>query len=223
VERRHEEGGGLNTEEAVLPGFRHDLHAQYMEFLDVMPMIRDFRLDDLGLRTVMPEAQAGIAFRDRRPPIVLHRPDLLERTQTSIARYSRKDAETFVALKQRAMAMEPMIAASLYNPPVRAGIEAEEAIVEAGFGDLGIDGHFVAKTPRAVSGGTHGLAKAMTQACYQLGVTCSRGATSRRSWSRAGERPASGCARARRSARVASLPRTRTSARRCSTSSARRT
>jgi len=218
VERRHEEGGGVNTEEPVLPGFRHNLHAQYMEFFDIMPMIRDFSLDDLGLRTVMPEAQAGIAFRDGRPPIVLHRPDLLGRTRSSIERYSRQDAETFVALKQRAMAMEPMIAATLYNPPVRTSIEAQEAMVESVFGDLGISGHFVAKTARAVIdecfetpelrallyratvewgapleesglggmflgfvmwtlgnwklvlGGTHGLAKAMTQACYQLGV-----------------------------------------------------
>lgn len=94
VERRHEEGGGANTEEAVLPGFRHNLHAQYMEFFDIMPMIQDFGLEELGLRTVMPEAQAGIAFADGRPPIILHRPDLLDRTHKSIARYSTTDADT---------------------------------------------------------------------------------------------------------------------------------
>ena len=66
VERRHEEGGGVNTEEPLLPGFRFNLHGQYMEFFDVMPMIRDFGLEELGLRTVMPEAQAAITFEDGR-------------------------------------------------------------------------------------------------------------------------------------------------------------
>ena len=68
MERRHEEGGGTNAEEPVLPGFRHNMHAQFMEFFDIMPMIQDFALTDLGLRTVMPEAQAGITFADGRPP-----------------------------------------------------------------------------------------------------------------------------------------------------------
>ena len=31
VERRHEEGGGVNTEEPLRPGFRFNLHAQFME------------------------------------------------------------------------------------------------------------------------------------------------------------------------------------------------
>jgi len=43
-------------------------------------MISDFGLGDLGLRSVVPEVQAGIAFADGRPPIVVHRNDLLEHT-----------------------------------------------------------------------------------------------------------------------------------------------
>lgn len=117
IERRHEEGGGVNTEEPVLSGYRHNMHAQFMEFFDVMPMIQDFGLEDLGLRTVMPEAQAGIAFADGRPPVILHRPDLLDRTHASIARYSRSDADTFVELKQRAARFEELLAVGLYNPP----------------------------------------------------------------------------------------------------------
>ena len=64
VERRHEEGGGANTEEPVLPGFRHNMHAQYMEFFDIMPMIQDFGLEDLGLRTIM--TVTGVPPRARR-------------------------------------------------------------------------------------------------------------------------------------------------------------
>lgn len=218
VERRHEEGGGANTEEPVLAGFRHNMHAQYMEFFDVMPMIADFGLEDLGLRTVMPEAQAGIAFADGRPPIVLHRPDLLERTRASIARYSKADADLYTALKERAAALQPIVGSGLYNLPVSESADAQGTALEALFGDLGVAAHFTAKTPRVVIdelfetpelrallyratvewgapleesglgamfltyvmwtlgnwklclGGTHTLAKAMTQACYREGV-----------------------------------------------------
>lgn len=218
VERRHEEGGGINTEEPLLPGFRFNLHAQYMEFFDIMPMIRDFGLEDLGLRSVMPEAQAGIAFADGRPPVVLHRPDLLDRTHASIARYSKSDADTYVELKKRAMMVEPMFAAGLYSPPVPMAETATADMIAGLFGDLGVTPHFAAKSPKVVIdelfetdelrallyratvewgfpldqtgtgaafltfvmwtmgnwklaiGGTHTLAKAMTQACYREGV-----------------------------------------------------
>ncbi len=218
LERRHEEGGGVNTEEPVLAGFRHNLHGQYMEFFDVMPMIDDFGLDDLGLRTVMPEAQAGIVFPDDRPPIILHRPDLQERTHASIARYSSTDADRYVALKERAASLENAVAADLYSLPVARGLDVQGELLQAMFGDLGVLANFAYKTPRAVIdelfetpelrallyrasvewgapleeaglgamfvtfvmwtmanwkltlGGTHTLAKAMTQACYREGV-----------------------------------------------------
>jgi phytoene dehydrogenase-like protein len=218
IERRHEEGGGVNTEEPVLPGFRHNMHAQYMEFFDIMPMIRDFGLEEVGLRTVMPEAQAGIAFADGRPPIIVYRPDLLERTRESIAAYSKVDADTFVELKRRAVEVEELVATDLYNPPKPIDRNSEGATLELGWGDLGVGAHFAVKSPKVVidelfetpevrallyrcsvewglpidteglgigfltyvmwtlgnwklcRGGTHTLAKAMTQVCYREGV-----------------------------------------------------
>lgn len=218
VERRHEEGGGVNTEEPLLPGFRFNMHSQYMEFFDVMPMIKDFGLDDLGLRAVMPEAQAGITFADGRPPVVLHRPDLLDRTHASIARYSRSDADTYVELKKRAASFEPLMAAGLYSLPQVMDPEAQNMLLATAFGDFGVAPHYAMKSPKMVIdelfetdelrgllyratvewgfpvdatgmgvgfltfimwtmgnwklalGGTHTLAKAMTQACYREGV-----------------------------------------------------
>lgn len=218
VERRHEEGGGVNTEEPVLPGFRHNLHAQYMEFFDVMPMIQDFRLEDLGLRTIMPEAQAGITFEDGRPPIILHRPDLLDLTHKSISRYSKHDADVYLELKNRAMSIETLLAVNLYTPPGESGAVDQGDMIEAFFGDMGVTKNFAMKSPKAVidelfetselrallyratvewgfpvdtactgaafltfimwtmgnwklvKGGTHSLAKVMTQACYSQGV-----------------------------------------------------
>ena len=63
-ERRHDEGGGAHTDEATVPGFWHNLHAQYMEFIDMMPFYRDFDLPSFGARMIKPDAQVGITFAD---------------------------------------------------------------------------------------------------------------------------------------------------------------
>src|SRR4030067_1049908 len=84
-ERRHEDGGGANTEEATVPGFWHNLHAQYMEFIDYMPFYHDFGLEKLGARMIYPEAQLGITFADGRPPIVIYNPCFREKTYESSA------------------------------------------------------------------------------------------------------------------------------------------
>ena len=85
-ERRHEEGGGVHTEEATVPGFWHNLHAQYMEFIDYMPIYQDFDLPSFGARMIKPEVQVGMTFADGRPPLIIYTPDLEEKTYASIAR-----------------------------------------------------------------------------------------------------------------------------------------
>ena len=218
IERRHEEGGGANTEDPVVPGFRFNMHANYMEFFDVMPMVKDFDLEGCGLHSIMPENQAGIAFSDGRPPIVLHRKDLLDKTHASISRYSKADADTYVELQKRTMDFGPLLGFGIYNPPFEGMVEGQAALIESMYGDMGITGSDAFKTPkvmidelfespemrtliyrvsvefgvgidtggfggailtalpwmigcwRITKGGTHTLAKAMTQACYAHGV-----------------------------------------------------
>jgi phytoene dehydrogenase-like protein len=218
LERRHEEGGAVNTEEPVLSGFRHNLHAQYMEFFDVMPFIHDFSLEKLGLRSIMPDVQAAITFADGRPPLIIYRPDLYKKTRESLAIYSKDDAELLEELRKRAKQLEPFLASSLYNPPQAGDLTNQIEMGEALFSDLGISRDFYYKSPKGVidslfktpelrallyrvtvewgfpvetpctglafltfimwtlgnwklcKGGTHSLAKAMTQACYALGV-----------------------------------------------------
>jgi phytoene dehydrogenase-like protein len=138
VERSEAVGGMAATEEPLLPGFRHNPHANFLAYEDVMPVAGDFGLEALGLRTLMPDAQHGIAFSDGRPPIVLHRPGLLGRTHASVARHSASDADTYVELKRRAMTLEPQIAGVTYAPPTRAAFEAQAEAVAAAYGDLGI-------------------------------------------------------------------------------------
>ncbi|MCP4751625.1 MAG: NAD(P)/FAD-dependent oxidoreductase [Proteobacteria bacterium] len=120
-ERRHEEGSAIFTSECTAPGFLHNLHAQYMEFIDWMPAWYDFDLPSLGARCLYPEAQSGIAFSDGRPPIVMYsreHPDNIEKTRKSIAVYSKHDADTFVEIVQKIEAMKDMVGMGLYSPPI---------------------------------------------------------------------------------------------------------
>jgi phytoene dehydrogenase-like protein len=120
-ERRHEEGSAIFTSECTAPGFLHNLHAQYMEFIDWMPFYHDFELEKLGARTMYPEVQSGIAFSDGRPPICIYsveKPENFEKTRKSIAVYSKHDADTLVELRQMLLAAQDLNAAGLYSPPM---------------------------------------------------------------------------------------------------------
>lgn len=116
-ERRHEEGSAVYTSECTAAGFLHNLHSQFMEYMDWMPFYHDFKLDNLGSRLIYPEAQAGIAFSDGRPPIILYNLNNFELTRQSISQYSKHDADTFVDLRQKALDGEDVFAMYWYNPP----------------------------------------------------------------------------------------------------------
>lgn len=119
LEQRHEEGGSFCTRETTAPGFLYN-HAQMMEFMDWMPFYFDFELETLGLRMVYPDAQLGIAFSDGRPPIVLYsiaKEENFARSHRSISVYSRRDADTWVECRKKAVALEPQFCKFFYNPP----------------------------------------------------------------------------------------------------------
>lgn len=128
-ERRWEEGSAIYTSECTAPGFLHNLHANFCEFMDWHPPYHDFKLEELGARTIYPEAQAAIGFSDGRPPIVLYsveNPENFKKTHKSIAQYSKHDADTYVGLRKKIMELQDVIAATYYNPPqdVTGGREA---------------------------------------------------------------------------------------------------
>jgi phytoene dehydrogenase-like protein len=132
-ERRHEEGGPVWSWESVAPGFVHN-HAQLMEFLRWMPFSQDFEFEKLGFRSVYPEVQAGIAFSDGRPPIVLYGVEVnteenFERTHRSIAVYSKHDADTFVDLKRKALALEGPFLQWWYNPPAMPSAQDPDPMI----------------------------------------------------------------------------------------------
>jgi len=157
-ERRHDEGGGAHTESDVtVPGFYHNLHAQYMEFIDYMPFFHDFELAKHGARVIRPDAQSGITFADGRPPIVLYSPDLLDKSCESIARYSKHDAEVWREIKGKVTEYDKLLAAWLYTPPPdpARGEEGADSVQQARevWTLLGLPATYMQKCPKVIIDG----------------------------------------------------------------------
>ena len=93
LERRHETGGGLNTDEYF--GFRLNLHAIYHMMSDVMPAYRDLDLPSFGVRYVYPKVGAAFPFRDGSSLIFTSDP---AGTARSIEAFSRDDAAAYTAM-----------------------------------------------------------------------------------------------------------------------------
>ncbi len=116
LERRHEEGGGLCTEELTLPGFLHNVHANYHTFVDLAPPQQDLALVDHGLEYVRPDVQMASVFDDGTA-LTVHTD--LDKTCESIARFSEADAETFRRLYTEAHGYVNLLLGTLmYQPPM---------------------------------------------------------------------------------------------------------
>ncbi len=85
VERRHETGGALVTEE--FSGYRFNLHANYMLMLDVAPPYQDLELEADGCVYIRPDAEASL-LKSNGDAITLYAD--LEKSVQSIARHSRR-------------------------------------------------------------------------------------------------------------------------------------
>jgi phytoene dehydrogenase-like protein len=143
-------GGNALTVEPLLPAFRHNAHANYLAFCDIMPMTNDFSLMEKGLELIYPQAQFGLAFGDGRPPVILHRPDLLDRTSSNLSAYSRKDARTYLELKRRSAALGPVIRKGLYSTPTQEWFVEQHRAVQGAFGDMCTHNSIGLRTARQV-------------------------------------------------------------------------
>ena len=90
IERRHETGGGLVSED--FSAFRFNLHAIYMLMMDVMPPYDDLDLYAEGCVYLQPEVQVSLLTRDGKA-LTLYRD--LDHSVESIRKFSPKDAERF--------------------------------------------------------------------------------------------------------------------------------
>ncbi|MFI5396348.1 MAG: phytoene desaturase family protein [Candidatus Binatia bacterium] len=93
LERRHETGGGLNTDE--YHGFRLNLHAIYHMMGERMPAHQDLDLPGFGLRYIYPPVVAAFPFPDGRSLIFARDP---HETARSIEKFSPKDAAAFTRM-----------------------------------------------------------------------------------------------------------------------------
>jgi phytoene dehydrogenase-like protein len=98
VERRLRYGGGLSTEEVTLPGFYHNLHSINHFHITEAPWFKDL---GVGNHTtyITPRHELAQAHADGSA-LVLGRD--LDESIASIARFSKKDAETFREWNARA-------------------------------------------------------------------------------------------------------------------------
>ncbi|HVG96182.1 MAG TPA: NAD(P)/FAD-dependent oxidoreductase [Chloroflexota bacterium] len=117
IERSLHAGGGLYTvEDNAHPGFYHNVHAVFLRAVTAMPWYRDLDLEGTGLRLVEPEVNLALHGEDGRC-FVMHRE--AERTAQSLARFSRRDADTFLRLRDRyAPVVEAVIGPDQAAPPL---------------------------------------------------------------------------------------------------------
>ncbi|MBW2458663.1 MAG: NAD(P)/FAD-dependent oxidoreductase [Deltaproteobacteria bacterium] len=139
LERRAEFGGGLSTEECTLPGFYHNLHSNFHGAMPFFPPYVDFELGNHGLRYIHPPANIGMPLRDGRA-LVLYIDE--RRSYEEIARFSKRDAETWLELRGVIASHVGEILSSAYSAPLqgRQNAEAaEQAVTEALGGWFGSD------------------------------------------------------------------------------------
>jgi phytoene dehydrogenase-like protein len=98
VDRRLEYGGGLMTKEATAPGFYHNLHSINHFQISETPWFKDLGLED-RVTYITPRYEFGQAHRDGTA-LVFGRDR--EETIANVARFSKKDAETFRDWNRRA-------------------------------------------------------------------------------------------------------------------------
>jgi len=122
-ERRHEIGGCLATEEISAPGFRGNTHANMIFPHHYPPLWRDFpEFWDYGGQWDQYLVSDGAVFRNNNTCLAIysqkHDPTQ-ERTAKEIARFSEKDAETWLKLWSVVDSEEAQraVADMAYNPP----------------------------------------------------------------------------------------------------------
>src|SRR5208282_3905967 len=95
----------------------HNVHANYHTLVGICPVYDDLELVTRhGLRYVQPPVQMASVFDDGTA-LVVHTD--LDKTCASIARFSRKDADTFRAVYEEARGYRDLILRTLmYSPPV---------------------------------------------------------------------------------------------------------
>jgi phytoene dehydrogenase-like protein len=119
LDQRYEVGGGLATEAVTLPGFIHNTHAVYMMMVDYAPPYQDFMLlENYQLRHLLPSLQFVLPLSDGRS-VCLYSD--VEKTCSSLAKFSKRDADAYRELYNKAERwVDEFIAPATYVPAIPA-------------------------------------------------------------------------------------------------------
>ncbi len=124
VERSTRVGGGCHTEEATLPGFKHNICSVVHTHIPTSPVYRDLELERHGVRYVYPEHPRGTIFPDHKSIVMYREP---ERTAAELGRFSARDARTFTQLvADYGEFFESTYLPFMYSPPLPPSVQAAE-------------------------------------------------------------------------------------------------
>ena len=130
TERRLMYGGGLNTTEATLPGFYHNLHAINHFHIEHTPWYRDLELNE-KVPYITPRYEFGQPHKDGSA-LVFGRD--IEETLANISRFSEKDAATFREWNAKAeIITKKIFLPERYAEPLPAA-EREEILGQSALG-----------------------------------------------------------------------------------------
>ena len=121
VDRAPIPGGGLMTiDNPRLPGFRHNPHSFFHRGLTAMPWYRDFELERHGVRYLEPKLNVAMILHDGR---ALEWWTDLDRTVSSCAAFSRRDADTLRRLAEEFKPIvEKILLPEAQSPPLEPGL-----------------------------------------------------------------------------------------------------
>lgn len=117
-------GGGVGTVPSnFVPGFLHEMHSQFHRNIPATPWYKDLSVGDYGVEYIYPPVNNGMPLSDGRALVVHADPAV---TRDAIARFNKKDAQTYFDVYHRyqRMAMDIQIARE-YAPPLPEDVERE--------------------------------------------------------------------------------------------------
>ncbi len=134
LERANEPGGGLTTvENPAGSGFRHNVHSFYHRGLTGLPWYSDLELAWYGAKYIQPPLNVALVCRDGSS---LQWWSDFDRTMASMARFSRRDADTLARWRRRFRpVVEQILLPEAQAPPLPA-LERERLLSHSAAGRL---------------------------------------------------------------------------------------
>jgi phytoene dehydrogenase-like protein len=121
LEKQMESGGGLASEELTIASFVHNTHSIYHLMVEYAPPYKDF--DTVKeVKYIYPDLQFALPLSDGKSVCIYKDVD---RTCESIAKFSKKDAETYREIYHRFQRqMDGFLAPATYVDPIPAPLQA---------------------------------------------------------------------------------------------------